>query len=892
MSSISPTGGNPPVPIFSSFPSVTPSTNPPSGPLVTDFLLSNTGLVTYQTVLTNLGEHPALASPEMSLSEFFKLINSAIRENVQRQKNDNSTDPLLDRNLNISIASNATILIQDFISLVKIARTYQSLFSKMQKAIDDYNAANQLYTQQNLPDQNAIDALNDAINRYNNGEISLQEEQDAIASYNLYVAQRGPGNPPHDASVYNTALDKYLNLAANYNAQIEELNHDRAGFGLPLLNLLPTSDLIRANTAFLPNAPLSIIPPIPNVLNTNPTTFPTVNVTISEGESETTLITTIYEPLAQAFQEVLNRIRKGQELFFSFYNLRTFLLPNAKNPYTVNTITSYTPPPNSSSSSSTGSGASVGNMLTSLYPTESTNILTQGLEKDLLKNVSKNTALKSGAEQFLASLKSIEALYGLDLVLKNSLVSALPALSLLSNSLTKQGVDSPALRGTLSLITASNLFASTGADTSQKAFLNLIHQTLGEDFPGAENLSKQLAAAFNLGIIQFGLANLAFSLGLPGLVPQAVANLSGLSPELVQSAASPNLTLIEVLQNPVSVSGISSSLASALTGQGNHSADEALLINTNALAAVAGQLGRFATNSDIRRALEQQYIAAGLDAATSRKLTNQALDLIRADQAATLDVRSQNINYNTDRELRDQLAADAIAQGTARSAALAEANSAIGNFNFSLVNQGVLQTSIQNQLQSLGIENAENIAGSVIQGLVSDAITSEEILRDNIRSILRKEGVERKDARDIAIAADIQNTNIQAGIQTQGLQTILTPAELTAQIKQAAYEKFLPELGNDLALELGNRFANAVIGGENSFVARANDAIRTIKESQREKIDERLVESFRASMQPNLDLYSQQLYDPAYNLTKSLMTGLMYDRPLPSNYDHSRGMMV
>lgn len=884
------------------------------------------------TVLTNFSEHPDLDPPQLSLSEYFTIVRGALRTSVENLKQIEAEEPLAERNLSINLAQNAEVLLADLYEITKAVNTYNSLQAPITQEISTVNQAIAQYNQTNGLDQTNINNLNSAITNYNSALHAYQDNptpqnytlledaytnlQTAESDYNAYQTSRGNG-PTTDAETYNAAVTEFDNQAATFNTQLTTINSERASLGIPPLSTISSSDLPpTANAAGLPNAP-SIgssppLTPVQTVQNTNPLSISSVQFTPSPQESLDTILNTYYAPLVAAFQAQFNKQIISGKQYLNVYNVHSFLLPNNKNHYIANTYKEYQPPA-SSSSAGAGAGASVGNMVTNLNPNQAIKALINGVTQQLNTLSSQNKLVAIGNVHAPSALKDYATLFGLDILGKNALLSVIPSLKILANQVAKLGVDNAAVGATYSLALANNLFTLAGTNAVKQAFENYISQVLGKSFSGSEELASQLASSFNLSIIQFGLANIASAFQLPGLVPQAVANVSGLPADQIQVAASPNPTLSETLQNPVTLANLSSNLTSQLAKNGGFSTEQSQVIVNNALATTTGQLGRYASYYDIRRSLEQQFQSANVDGATSRQLVNQALDTLQADRVADLDAQSQNANFNTNRDLRDQITANAINQGQTKSDAVAAANQQIQNFNFSLINQGALQASLQFQLQNEGVQNASNLATTIAHNLATaTSISSETQLRELIRSDLIQSNISHTVAKNVAEAADIQLTNIQASsnanaLKTSGLQQTLTPAQLADQLKSSAVQFLSPDVGNDLAVDIGNQLANVVVGGgytnlqhvaqahnPNSFINRANEAVIAGISAGDANFAQNNLEAFREFMKPNINFntIADSIRDPANLLTKSVIAGITYPASGKYDYDHTRIGMV
>ena len=119
------------------------------------------------------------------------------------------------------------------------------------------------------------------------------------------------------------------------------------------------------------------------------------------------------------------------------------------------------------------------------------------------------------------------------------------------------------------------------------------------------------------------------------------------------------------------------------------------------LAAVNGQLGPFASQNDIEKALLTQFQASpnNVNGATSQQLADQAVQIAQANLQAEITAQSQNAAINANQRLQSPIAANDINQG-----ALNAANQQADNFNIALVNQGVLQSSLQSELLTAGVK--------------------------------------------------------------------------------------------------------------------------------------------------------------------------------------------
>lgn len=146
--------------------------------------------------------------------------------------------------------------------------------------------------------------------------------------------------------------------------------------------------------------------------------------------------------------------------------------------------------------------------------------------------------------------------------------------------------------------------------------------------------TTQIAAALNISLLGVSTSYYARALGLPNLVPQLFAQVTHLPPEDLLVALTARSTLLDVLENPVSLVFAKQSLANTLVYRLGYSTGYAAAIVNNALNQIVYSSVGLNSFSSFRNAVYQQFRAEGVSPYHANLLANETIALIRGDLGA------------------------------------------------------------------------------------------------------------------------------------------------------------------------------------------------------------------------------------------------------------------
>ncbi|CCB92066.1 putative uncharacterized protein [Waddlia chondrophila 2032/99] len=148
---------------------------------------------------------------------------------------------------------------------------------------------------------------------------------------------------------------------------------------------------------------------------------------------------------------------------------------------------------------------------------------------------------------------------------------------------------------------------------------------------GYAAFTNRVAAALNISLLGVSTSLFARTLGLPGLVAQIFAHVTHLSPIDILIASTAGSSIRAVLDNPLSVLFIKQNLANQLVYRLGFSSSYAAAIVNNAINnAVFASVGLH-TYSRLHNELYLQFRAEGLSPYHANRLANETTSLIRGD---------------------------------------------------------------------------------------------------------------------------------------------------------------------------------------------------------------------------------------------------------------------
>lgn len=221
------------------------------------------------------------------------------------------------------------------------------------------------------------------------------------------------------------------------------------------------------------------------------------------------------------------------------------------------------------------------------------------------------------------------------------------------------------------------------------------------------------------------------------------------------------------------------------------------------------------------------------------------------------------------------------------------------------INQEATQQDVINA-QSL---QAEIIAKSILSSFITKEYISQREFRDRIAKELEGKNVPNEQAVLIA-------TNVVVGagvvIPTFSFETLPVGA-LASAISSHVASRLTPEVGEKQAQKIADKIAEAILGSQVSNILANEETesqtnfknnlslrhhletqVQILTNKQDNNFADAVDDNFRAALKPTLDLYTfnQQLMDPAFNILKSMHTGIMYQHAEPSNFQKTIDMPV
>lgn len=522
-----------------------------------------------------------------------------------------------------------------------------------------------------------------------------------IGSFNQYVSGR-PDVQQQVDDIIQAAINYNAEVEA-YNASLDPVNAERATYNLPpipdfpttpvpdpqsLYATLPTQQEISA--PLLPPTPISLLPlPDASQVGTiSPPTTPGDAPAITQQE----LMQAYFIPMVLEFVQYATSFKSALDLADSFIQEEIFLQSldtlNLTLPY--NYLDTVNPVFQSAANSIGGLGLATAAI---------------GLQSKSLEIIMSNMLYRVSA--VTQSLPISGRLYSrlqfstLELMSKSSLLSSIPAVRFLASRLGQFGSSSPVVFAAIALAFAGQIGSVVSSDTTRvlvNGQVNRLGSYARSRFRDANNsvqfeqqelnvairsgnpfrmssavdrltkaevqlanatrllntfgflsvgnfgaFTTQIAAALNLSLLGVSTAYYARALGLPNLVPQLFAQVTHLPPEDLLVALSPQSTLLDVLENPVSLVFAKQSLANTLVYRLGYSTGYAAAIVNNALNQIVYSSAGLNSLSSFRNEVYQQFKEEGISPFQSNLLANETSALIRGD----LGAQFLNVTFGT-----------------------------------------------------------------------------------------------------------------------------------------------------------------------------------------------------------------------------------------------------
>lgn len=401
--------------------------------------------------------------------------------------------------------------------LFNVTAIYSDVFKKVQTASDSLNGPIDDYNGNVNSNNDQVKTLNLAIAKYNAGQINATQLQTVINDYNTYAQNRN--------FVTNLMNQGFINYNTNLNSDSQELQTIineliERGISPSVLNKLtlqpPYGSTIPPMPIVGPPPPSSMplltfqatkIPRVTNVMNP-----------LAADNNGLDLATEIFAPYFELLKQLAftTDFLQSQSDYSSFIQ---FFLNNV--PYLSSSFYQSTPDVQMSSSAGesggTGSGVSLSTIITSLSTSMMEGIVSQG----------KFTEAYGASIKAVAPRVVNELLYlGLGLLSTIGLQAGSPALRLLQGRLPFIDIRSSPVLAVLGL----KVTGETAGAVSSEAITNGVKEILTKSFPNLDAtslnaLAQKLASVIELFILQASLVQLAQVLNIPDLANQVFSTL-------------------------------------------------------------------------------------------------------------------------------------------------------------------------------------------------------------------------------------------------------------------------------------------------------------------------------------------------------------------------------
>lgn len=845
----------------------------PTGP--TGFDIANLladGVLTQEELLDTIGqanpEGGALAgldrSRRVALILLTKMWDQSSNDLEEAINNAREADFELIRNIFSALLLEAESFAELNLLIIEATRGWEEVAGAHNNEINGINGnidgLNQNTTDNAGIDSSETEALNQAIRDYNTAkntrddvfndpQSTQQEKDDAQADLDQAILDYNAAATTYNnyASGRNVDISGYNSNVTNYNQTLEgngpgsatklnESNAERASFGLGTLD--PNEVRVDANgdPVLLPEAPE--LPELqgggdpPSMVNQgNPpasiTELPSTPAiqSFNQGTLENIITPDSSEALSATYARIIGQMAAG------FSNIRDlfdrialqieleFLFGFGSNRITLQDIYNRDPDFLTSDPTGPGSSAAMGTYeLSFREPASLDRILGNALFQSLLKEF--------GVQLPVSFFNELQFII-IGLLFNTGLLSAFPAARLVRDNNGPLGAGSSSIGVAQDLIAIRNLTKIVTSGQVEDLVQKLLEKELqgeGTISPTAVNqLVKSLSAVFKLALLGSGLVNLALSLGLPGLIPQILANVSGLSAGEAKLATSVGGSQIRaVLENPLSVLELENAIPGINLAILNIDEKIGQLNFEEFKAALSGQLqalGLSPAEADAQAALALAIIRANLpgmplDVAIREDLDINSIINIVKEQAVGIgedgdklkeEVRRliEEQEFDSIRELRQALFNLFLQAGLAVSNAFF-----IGNQVANLVAGGAvgptsgISAGRLRELRSL-LQNEELVDKALGQGPFANEAEFLFVLRNEFAIA--------------GLASEFDNA--VAGFATgggsitvPGLGNIISLGAIATELQQEIVKRVSGEIGEDNAKALANEVIAALFG--------------------------------------------------------------------------------
>jgi hypothetical protein len=546
-------------------------------------------------------------------------------------------------------------------------------------------------------DNAQIATMNQAITDFANHTITSTQYFAAVNTYNAYVTSSARSS---QAGTANSAITTYNGNTVGINSNISSVNSQLSSLGFSQLLVPQSTDSQSIGSLAI----LSTSTPEAGLISTESNlSLVASNLGPNVGNNIASVIAYYFSPLFNLLNPSLQNSTHQLQLKSNYQGFLQFI---NQTPLEAISNAYITPAPKLAAQAAqgtggAGSGVSLTALITSLNnPLMATIIDSQKFSSDTTA-LSQPIDLSPSKDPFL-----VEKLQTLNVQTLSQLGLSAGAESAkyLIGRLPSYSVDSSPVALTVATAFSSQLLQASQTPAYKDALLKLI-QNAYPNLTSTQlaNLTDQIHAATNLLQLQVALTQIAAALKLPQLNSQLLATLNS-TQNIALDSNNLQLSQQDILQNDASVGYLKDTLTNYAVQQGiqaesvTTAVDRAISTSITSNAQVQNQLNEQFYQQQIQTdqanqlsslandyltaeatshyQLENNISAQSLNAASLTNSLQQA-GIQQGVAASSVNNTLAAANFQSNRDLRDQLSAQLVTQGVSHGAALLAATKAV-----------------------------------------------------------------------------------------------------------------------------------------------------------------------------------------------------------------------
>ncbi len=629
--------------------SITPvsPTSPTSGSSTpsTGFTPSLLGAVDNQSTYSN----DIAGGNRMTIIGFSSAIISATNNANETAFSVQQSNATMREDMYFAFIQNSLDLVKTYQAFLAIANKYSTSYTTNNADVAALNVQLLSYNSAAPNDIAAVNAVNTAITGYNNGSVTPAQLQTAYTTYNAYATSHNTL-----ATLTNTAITTFNTKVTGTNHDVDEVNDQLGDKGVAKLDKQKPYTPNPTNMPLLGTAPTTTAPPSLSLVSYTPVTLaPAINtMSPSGGGDPAQLASALFAPYAALMTGQYAATAKAVSVQAEYQELVQTTLTGTP-PFIPPSF--YQPTPKLGSGGATGgSGAGV-----------SSAGLVMTLSNPLMSAVIQQNMFASNSLEIINQIQ----LLGSQLLSQVELQAGASALAILGDKIAGIDLNSPAAAAAVALALASEI----NGVISSGAFAEGIQSILSQ-YGITGEVSAQIIAAAELNLLQLSLLQLGQALGTPQLFGQVVStSVNAQATALFSAQVSASIVLDDATQREILIKDVANRtrISQDILRQAINEANVNGEVNGQTLQEILVQNGIDPNDANsaeviLRSSLQAEIIGYGVlekrvsaDQLNSSRLSNELVNSIVKNQP---DI--------TNRQLRDELSTQFVANGATQSQAL------------------------------------------------------------------------------------------------------------------------------------------------------------------------------------------------------------------------------